>query len=259
MWHDDWPEFSALEGVFTVSAGLGTLVLFSLGPAAEPRWRGGVLFDDDVRDAMRAQNENDRDVFAHIGDATYYASPVLPFVVDTLFVAYLGKRDDKLARNLGLVSLEAFAYSGFLSFAATQASARERPAITQCLSDTRGDTARCDLDSRTEAFWSGHTTIAATSAGLVCANHLHVPLWGHPAADALACALASANAVTTGMTRLIADQHYATDVLMGSAIGFGVGFAVPTLLHYGVRRPANLAIAPTVSGEVSGLAVAGAF
>jgi membrane-associated phospholipid phosphatase len=97
----------------------------------------------------------------------------------------------------------------------------------------------------TESFFSGHTTIAATSAGLVCANHSRLPLWGHPVADASACALSSTAAVFTGVSRILADRHYATDVLAGFGFGFGIGYAVPVLLHYSrVKTDAVLSLSP---------------
>jgi membrane-associated phospholipid phosphatase len=260
LWREEWPEFSVVEGLLTIAAGVGTLVLFAVGPVTEPRWRGGILFDDAVRSAVRAEDPSHRNTLALVGDATYYAAPIIPFVVDTVVVSLLAKSDAKLAKNLALVSLEAFSYAGVLSFAATQISARERPFVTQCLDDEGGDESRCELESRTEAFWSGHTTISAASAGLVCANHMHIALWGHRAADAMACGVASALAATTGVTRLVADQHYATDVIAGGAVGFTIGYAVPTLLHYAAAKPApRMALTPVLSSGVTGLGMAGSF
>jgi membrane-associated phospholipid phosphatase len=70
--------------------------------------------------------------------------------------------------------------------------------------------------------------------------------------------LASANAATTGIGRLVADQHYATDVLVGSAAGFAVGYAIPTLLHYtaGGHGP-HVAVGPLASPRALGITVSG--
>jgi membrane-associated phospholipid phosphatase len=38
--------------------------------------------------------------------------------------------------------------------------------------------------------------------------------------------------VATAVTRIMADRHYATDGLVGAAIGFASGYGVPWLLHY---------------------------
>lgn len=241
LWREQWPEFSWLEGIVTLAAGAGTAAL-ALAPAAtDPRWTGGILFDDGVRDALRADDEATRRTFATLGDVPYYAAPVLPFLVDSLVVSLLVRRDPKTAGNLALVNLEAFSYTGLLTFSALRGVARERPDSTECRR-AAADPSECSSD--TESFWSGHTAIAATSAGLSCANHLAMPLWGHPIADASACGIAVLGALVTGSSRLVADRHYATDVILGSGIGFGIGFAVPTLLHYSRSKHHDIALVP---------------
>ena len=188
---------------------------------------------------------------------TYYTAPLLPLIVDPLLVSLAGRGDGKTALNLELIGLEAFSYAGLTSFVATRTSVRERPDTTECRRQ-HPDGIGCPSD--TEAFWSGHTSIAAASAGLVCANHRYLPLWGSVAADISACALAATSALLTGGTRLAADRHYATDVLMGMGVGFGFGYAVPVLLHYSRKKPElALAIEPDTLGSGARLNVAGVF
>ncbi|MDF3065185.1 MAG: hypothetical protein K0R38_786 [Polyangiaceae bacterium] len=234
MWKRHWPTFSAWEGAATVMAGVGTAALFLAGPPREARWEGGILFDDAVRDGIRADSDDGRKTARGIGDIPYFAAPVLPLLVDPLLAAWLVRGDTKAALNLELVGLQSFAYSGLLSYGALRGVARERPDSSECRRQNPGDPSACEVD--TESFFSGHTAIVATSAGLTCANHRYLPLWGHPLADAGACLLATGGAVTTAITRVVGDRHYATDVLLGFGIGFGVGYAVPTLLHYSRGR-----------------------
>lgn len=256
MWHDDWPTFSWLEGAGTVAAGAGTLVLLLNPPPTEPRWQGGILFDDAVRGGLRLESQQSRQRARSVGDWPYYTAAVLPLIVDPLFVAWLAEDDGKAALNLGLIGLEAFSYAGVLSFVSTRLSVRERPDSLECR--RQHPEGGCEPD--TEAFWSGHTSIAAASAGLVCANHSYLPLWKHRALDTGACVLAGAGAAVTAVSRLMADRHYATDVIAGSAIGFGLGYAVPVLLHYR-RKRADVTVsiqagAPCPSGCVT---VGGSF
>ncbi len=136
------------------------------------------------------------------------------------------------------MGLEAFSYSGFLSFVSTSIAARERPDSTECRRE-HPDGRGCGID--TQSFWSGHSTITATSAGIVCANHRYLPLLGHPVADFGACVLASGSALTTAVSRVAADRHYASDVLVGIGVGFGIGYAVPVLLHYS-HAPSGLTV-----------------
>jgi len=257
MWRDQWPSFRAEEGALTAGAVLGTAALLANGPAAEPRWTGGVLFDDAVRSALRIESEAGRARAARIGDLTYYGAAVIPFAVDVLLVSLAIRRDTTTAYNVAMTNLEAFAYSGLLSFVSTTLSARERPEATGCLAAGGGE--RCNLESRTESFFSGHTTISATSAGLVCAHHAHVPLWGGGAADAAACGLAGFMTVVTGTSRVMADRHYASDVLAGGAVGFSVGYLVPTLLRYRGREGARVRVGANVPGAELGLSVSAVF
>jgi membrane-associated phospholipid phosphatase len=241
MWRREWPTFSPVEGAATVAAGAGTLVLLVLEPPQDPRWEGGILFDDAARGGFRLSSASARQRARSLGDLPYYAAPVIPLLIDPLVAAWLVHGDTKAAVNLGAVGLEAFSYAGLASFISTRISVRERPDTSECL--RRQPRGECELD--TEAFFSGHTTIAAASAGIVCANHRVMPLWGSRAADVAACALATSGAVATGVSRLMADRHYATDVIAGFGVGFGFGYAVPTLLHYARRETeVSLSLAP---------------
>jgi membrane-associated phospholipid phosphatase len=251
LWRDSWPELSWLEGLTTVAAGAGTLVLALQPPTQDARWQGGILFDGSVRDAVRLESAKSRQRARYIGDLTYRTAPVLPLLVDPLLVAWFIHRDSRAALNMAGFGIEAFSYAGLLSFISTRISARERPDSVECRSRHPDGTGCGGVD--TESFWSGHASIAATSAGLTCANHRYLPLWGHPAADAIACALASSAAVTTGMSRLAADRHYASDVLLGMGLGFGIGYAVPVLLHYSRKKTRVTVSVTACTGRCLGL------
>ena len=237
-----------------MAGGVATLVLALQPPPPEPRWQGGILFDDAVRGTMRLESASARRHVRSMGDLPYYAAPAIPLLVDPLLVAWGIHGDPKTAWNLGFMGLEAFSYTGLLSFLSTRSSLRERPDSTECRRQ-HPDGAGCQVD--TESFWSGHTSIAAASAGLVCANHRYLSLWGHPAADATACIWAASGALFTGVSRLSADRHYATDVIVGLGVGFGIGYAVPVLFHYSRNNTdVTVSVAPC---EGSCLSVTGSF
>ena len=205
----------------TLAAGVATGLIVLYGPIERPRWQGGILFDDAIRDSVRASNPSTRQSYRTVGDWTYHLSPLLP-LVDAFVVSTLGHHDKKLALNLAAMTFEAYSYSGLASFVSTEISARARP-DSHCAAG-----GSCD----TQSFFSGHTSIAATGAGLVCANHTRIALYGNAYADAAACVVATANALATASTRVVADRHYATDVMTGFGLGFAVGYAVPVVLHY---------------------------
>lgn len=260
LWRQHWPTFSAWEGAATIAAGVGTGALFMLEPPKDARWEGGNWFDDAVRDGMRLESADARKKVRAAGDMPYFAAPVIPLIIDPLVAAWVARGDAKAAINLELMGLEAFSYAGLLSFVSTRTSLRQRPDSSECWRE-HPDGKGCDVD--TESFWSGHTSIAAASAGLVCANHSYMPLWGHKVADVGACVLATTGALATGVSRLAADRHYATDVAAGFGVGFGVGYAVPTRLHYtrGKSALSNVSVSVSPGSPCTGacLKVAGSF
>ena len=250
LWRNEWPQFRTSEGVTTIAAGLATVAIMLIGPVEQPRWQGPILFDNAVRDGLRASDYRVRRSYQNIGDWTYRLSPVLP-LVDVLLVSTLGHSDPKLALNLGGMLLEAYSYSGLASFISTELSARKRP-YSECY-----EGGECD----TQSFYSGHSAIAATGAGLMCANHTRIALYGNKALDIGSCVLASANAVLTATTRVASDRHYSTDVILGLGFGFGFGYAVPVLLHYsyGSSKDKTTTFAPDPSCGGNCIGIRGTF
>jgi membrane-associated phospholipid phosphatase len=99
------------------------------------------------------------------------------------------------------------------------------------------------------SFFSGHATAGfslAVASGTVATMRGY--RWA-PWVWAQGLALA----VGTAYLRVAADKHYFTDVLTGAAVGSGVGFAVPYLLH----RPS--AGAPPVLPSASASRDGGSF
>ena len=77
--------------------------------------------------------------------------------------------------------------------------------------------------------------------------------------------MTSAVALTAGALRLVADKHYATDVVVGATIGFLSGYGLPIVLHYrsGPNPSGALGertvVVPAAIGEGFGLTALGAF
>lgn len=249
LWHEDWPEYRLSEGIATGAAALAVAGMVIAGPVDEARWQGGILFDNAVRDELRARDPGTVKTYRTIGDFTYRLSPLLP-LIDVTLVAALAHSDRKLAKNLFAMMLEAYSYTGFTYFASTEIAARERP-NSHC-GEPGGS---CD----TQSFYGGHAAISATGAGLMCANHTRLALWGNRFADIFACVLASSNAVLTGTTRIVADMHYASDVIIGGGLGFTFGYMVPVLLHYSYgKADRSISMAP-IPGCANCIGVRGTF
>jgi len=100
------------------------------------------------------------------------------------------------------------------------------------------------------SFFSGHTLLAfsSVSAAATLARLRGYKLWW------LTWAVGLPIAATTGVLRIAADKHWATDVLLGSIVGVAAGVLMPTFLH-GQVGPVNARVVPTGTG----LAVTGTF
>jgi membrane-associated phospholipid phosphatase len=82
-----------------------------------------------------------------------------------------------------------------------------------------------------------------------------LPLYGGGLPDVLACAIPLVVATGVSVLRLAADRHYASDVIVGALAGFGGGFGLPTLLHYGGGAAKTVTLVPSATEEYVGIAM----
>ena len=163
-------------------------------------------------------------------DSTRGASPryrARRYGVDVLLMT------EALATTLAVMQLSKFA------------SQRRRPsAIDEPTDATR-------VVDQNLSFFSGHTALAfvlATSAGTIASLR-------HERLAPLVWVLGTIGATATGMLRVAANQHFASDVLVGAAVGSAIGVVVP-LLH---RFKVPVRIGGSASASAGLLAVSGSF
>lgn len=232
-WKSEWPKFRSWE--IAASSGLSLQALAAATIYHQPtrNWDGGILFDDAVRGALRLRTRDGRTAAATISDMMYYGLLFLPSFEAPLTSAIRGSGE--VAVQTFAINWESFALGGVMALTFEKIG-RTRPAITPCEINPSYDR-RCDDKERLNtSFISGHTTIAFTGAGLMCAHHLHLPLYGGGAPDTVTCVAALAIASAQAVLRLMSDNHYMTDVLLGTAVGLGAGYFLPTFLHYRERE-----------------------
>jgi hypothetical protein len=156
----------------------------------------------------------------------------------TLFepVGLLARSDipHKWSRDLPVLA-EATALSMGVNLVVRHFVRRSRPKAVFCVRESGREP--CPADTR-RSFYSGHTTsafAAAVAAGTIADFH-HLPdrewVWG----------TGLALATTTGVLRVMSDQHYATDVIAGMATGALLGWLVPRL-----HKPDPVAVTPRVT------------
>ncbi len=257
-WNPHWTRFQPVEYGVTGALATGTFVLhFAVPDVRQPRWVGGVLLDDSLRQALRLRSSDARDGARTASDIAVVSTVLWVVGVDSLVVP-LARHSEDVAAQLTAMDAESFALSSLITTLIFKATARARPSYADCQRDPSFDPL-CKAHA-VESFPSGHTAVSFTAAGLSCAHHLHMGLYGNPLADALACAGTITVAASTGTLRVLGDRHYATDVWLGAVIGFAVGYCVPTLFHYGkVERGSQSAQALEPLGPSFGPAISGTF
>ncbi|HEY6560462.1 MAG TPA: phosphatase PAP2 family protein [Polyangiaceae bacterium] len=235
QWNPEWKKVTPAEYALTLTLGLGCAGLVLFVDQRSTGAREGVLYDAAVRSLLRSGTRSGRDRARFIGDIGYRSLLAFPFL-DAAVSAWAVHGNGEVAWQMVAMDAEVMAVAGFIGILTDHAIGRARPSDAECKTNPDYE-AFCGEPDAYGSFISGHTAIAAAGAGLTCAHHLNLPLYGGGAGDIAACAATSAAAVTTGVARLVNDRHWATDVTVGLVVGAASGFGIPSLFHYR-RRPA---------------------
>jgi len=231
-WNEDWSRVAPVEYVATAAFAGGILATqLAMPEPSSASWEGPVLADSDVRLGLRAGSPGGRHAAATGSDVLVAALVAWP-LVDT-GIAWVGYGEPEVAAQMLAMNAQAFALTFLVTELTKRGFRRERPFGNGCDSGAESPE-DCSSSNRYESFISGHTSTAFTGAGLVCAHHGRVPLYGGRAADGTACGAAIAMATTVGALRIAADRHYLSDVLAGATLGLLSGYLLPSWLHYDI-------------------------
>lgn len=252
-------RFGPADVVLTGLGGVAALTSALIGPDTENGPRGGVWFDEDVRNALRPDDFEVQLAFRDTSDVLLGLSLAHAFIGDALIHATWLRKSVDVGRQMALMDAEVAA----LAFGASQLTAnvvsRERPYGRTCGTlELDEDSSQCTTNDRYLSYFSGHATLTFAMAAVTCAHHNALGLSGHHAWAQ--CLSGFTLATATAIFRIAADMHYATDVLTGAAVGTLIGFAVPAV-HYGFgsfrpgspAREVQISVLPTFGGiRVSG-------
>lgn len=260
QWDETRPRFRPGEYAVTGVTGLFALwEYFYLPSSVKPRWTGGILFDDAVHDALRVTNPSTLRTIWTVSDIVGSSEVVITVGIDSILVP-IARGSFDVAWQLTWFDLEAYALGSVATFTLYDTIGRARPAYSDCLASP-GAANSCSV-SPSASFPSGHVAESFISAGLSCANHAYVPLYGSRFWDTAACGRDVTLAMADGVLRMMGDRHWATDVIAGGGLGFAFGYAMPVLLHYTAgpvgTRAARLSFAPMGSDRI-GLVASGIF
>jgi membrane-associated phospholipid phosphatase len=233
-WSHAGPWDYALTGIGLTTLITETALLQDRAP--DPRWFEPILFDSAVRNATRGTTTQIRDDAATVSWGLWFVEMGYPFAVD---VPYAWARYGRgVAWDLFWQSATTLSLSGAFDFALRDIVGRVRPSNYECL--TSGGSGCLNGPETRRSFPSGHFTETSTATALICTQHLKLHLYGG-AWDGVTCATAIAADAAVGTLRLVADDHWATDVIAGGAIGFLFGWGVPTVMHLHGHAEANMA------------------
>lgn len=169
----------------------------------------------------------------------------LPIAIDAGDIGRTSREWRYFAHDMGLFA-EAIALDGALNEIVKLAVRRPRPLVYDG-SVAHGGSVVAD---NYVSFYSEHSSLAFTAATayttLFALRHRDRP--GLTAAVGIALfSLASA----TASLRVVAGKHFYSDVIVGAAIGTGIGAAVPLLHHYVRRRlPLVPSVVPVAGGAL---------
>lgn len=229
-WDERRPRVAAGEYVLTGLAITGGAIMeFGTDQPLQPRWIGPILFDEAVRDAVAMPRLKDRTTIMTVSDVLLAISAAYPVFIDGMLVPAIDENLD-MFQQLTAMNMEAYGFAYLIMRANHRLAGRERPAGIGCQTD-KGWAYDCGSFGVNASWFSGHATMSAVGAGLTCAHHAYVPLYGGGAPDIVACVGATGLALTVASMRVIADRHWASDAITGFLFGYGMGLAVP-LVHY---------------------------
>jgi hypothetical protein len=243
-WKRPWDRFTPAEGAVTTLSLLAVYYVDARLPEyTEPKLDFEVpLVDPGARGFLRIRNEREQAVWSQWSDIAYRSMALFPYVVDSGVIALGVHRNPDVAAQLFLIDLEAFSLAALAQRIASKMTARPRPYHQDCADDGSSTRYTCGDNRDIRSFYAGHASAAFTAAGLTCLHHQHLPLWGGGGADAWACVWALSFASFTALSRITADEHWASDTVIGIGTGWFFGYLMPRWLHYGTKesRPYSL-------------------
>jgi membrane-associated phospholipid phosphatase len=230
-WQSNWRRVNGVEYAATTGIFATFVAVSFLPPLENAVWSRPIALDDATRRGLRATTPEGRRGASQISDVFALVSYLPPILVDPLLVAGIDDENPDVAWQLFVISTQSYGLTITLNAISKRVFARSRPYAEPCARDP-GYSDACKSADRFRSFYSGHSAVSATSAGLICAHHTHLPLYGGGNYDRFTCLGALAGMVVTGTLRMVADKHWHSDVVVGHLLGLSVGYLLPTLVYY---------------------------
>lgn len=197
---------------------------------------GMYLADTDIRDLARRNQSSAGDKTASVGNALGDPFFVLPSL--GLFYIYGHVNNDSKARQASLLAVESVVISGVFVWTLKEIVQRPRPFTGESSTTWDGPSKKIGDYS----FPSSHTATAFSVASVIADQYKSSPYIA-----SAAYGLAS----LTAFARVYDDKHWASDALVGAAIGYFTGKAVARYCMADSKDSVN--ILPVVSQQGFGI------
>lgn len=256
-WSPRFSRFSTAQYGLSLALVGGVLATNQwLEPGGSTGWRGDNAVDSQARLVLAASSSEARTSAGDISDYMMYGLLAYPFVVDAALVAGVGHGNYDVAFQMAMIGMQAVLTAKLVSGLTKGLVGRERPDSADCVT---GNELGCGTHN--ESFVSGHATSAFVGAGLICAQHQNLALYGDGPWGAVACGASLVAASAVGTLRIVANRHNLTDVIGGALVGLGAGYFLPNLFNYnfGADRRSHGQIAPFASDRTVGLSYSQTF
>jgi membrane-associated phospholipid phosphatase len=209
------------------------------------------LLDDGGRSLLRGSTESQRAGAKRLSDVGFRVMVFAPYALDVGLGALVLHQNPDVALQLALIDFEVLTLAGMTQLILSRTIGRARPKTDCPAGNCKGDPYR--------SFDSGHSMATFAAAGLMCVHHEMLPLYGGGAPDTLACVWGLSLATLTSSLRIVADEHWTSDVMFGAGLGFAYGYFIPKLLHFHTKkrsadgaRSSSFAWLPTFTGTTEG-------
>ena len=196
------------------------------------------LFDNDVRTRIQNIKSESADKAAKAG--SFVGDPFLHLGFAALVYGGGVLADSPKHRDIGLMLGEAALLADATTFVLKEAIGRARPFVGGEKGSFRPFQFRNDYDS----LPSAHTASSFAMASVVAATSESVPVK----------LLSYGTALFVGFSRMYQDKHWASDAVLGAAIGEICGRVV---INTHVRQGSKVRLAPAVSSNAVSLAMVG--
>lgn len=219
-------------------AGAVAGVSFGTRPPRDARWADRNSFDEGIRDGLAGASRSTR-AAAETATDVLFAALGVGLVADHMWL----RHEYPSLRSLGVDSSWLLA-NQLATDTAKLSAGRRRPYVRPCRANPEyvGDCHGGRSDNA--SFYSGHASWTATLAGLLCARHLHRTEVS--AVDYFVCGGAVGAGVATGLLRITAEQHYASDIFAAWGAGAVFGYILPVWFDYGSRPPHQATVQQSV-------------